>query len=308
LKRIKQTQKILESLGLPPQQCNDISAITFLALANLGKSDPWSQASAPRLRIHDILLFAQDKYKKRYAENTRETVRRQVIHQFEQAALILRNPDDPKLPTNSPRSHYALTPEVVTLIQSFGTASWLTNLEAFLAGRTALLDLYTKKRTREMIPVTLSSGRNLQLSPGKHNELQVAIMEQFAPRFAPGAVVLYFGDTARKMLHIDILLLEKVRLKVDKHEKLPDVVLYHEKTKRLFLVEAVTSHGPISPKRYQELSQLAAGVNATPVYVSAFPDLKEFKTHLADIAWETEVWIAEIPDHLIHFNGDKFLS
>jgi len=308
LKRIKQTQKILESLGLPPQQCNDISAITLLALANLGKSDPWSRATAPRLRIHDILLFAQDKYKRRYAENTRETVRRQVIHQFEQAGLIARNSDDPRLPTNSPRTHYALAPELVALIQSFGTVSWPTNLESFLAGRTVLLDLYTKKRTRQMIPVTLSSGRKFQLSPGKHNELQVAIIEQFAPRFAPGAVVLYFGDTARKMLHIDTSLLEKLRLKVDKHEKLPDVALYHEKTKRLFLVEAVTSHGPISPKRYQELSQLVAGVNAAPIYVSAFPDLKEFKTHLADIAWETEVWISEIPDHLIHFNGDKFLA
>jgi len=109
------------------------------------------------------------------------------------------------------------------------------------------------------------------------------------------------------MLHIDIALLEKLRLKVDKHEKLPDVVLYHKKTNRLFLVEAVTSHGPVSPKRHQELSQLVAGVSATPIYVSVFPDLKEFKTHLADIAWETEVWICEMPDHLIHFNGDKFL-
>jgi hypothetical protein len=308
LKRIKQTQKILESLGLPPQQCNDISAITLLALANLGKSDPWSHATAPRLRIHDILLFAQDKYNRRYAENTRETVRRQIIHQFEQAGLIARNPDDPRLATNSPRTHYALAPELVALIQSFGTVSWPTNLEVFLAGRTVLLDLYTKKRTRQMIPVTLSSGRNLQLSSGKHNELQVAIIEQFAPRFAPGAVVLYFGDTARKMLHIDTALLERLHLKVDKHEKLPDVMLYHEKTRRLFRIEAVTSHGPISPKRYQELSQLAAGVNAAPIYVSAFPDLKEFKTHLADIAWETEVWIGEMPDHLIHFNGDKFLA
>ncbi|MFS2517149.1 MULTISPECIES: BsuBI/PstI family type II restriction endonuclease [Parabacteroides] len=29
---------------------------------------------------------------------------------------------------------------------------------------------------------------------------------------------------------------------------------------------------------------------------------------MADIAWETEVWIAENPGHMIHFNGDRFIG
>ena len=307
MRRLKQAQKILQSLGLPAPQCNEMSAITLLALANISRSDPWSGAATRRVRIHDILLFAQSKYGKKYAENTRETVRRQVIHQFEQARIIDRNPDEPTLATNSPRTHYALTDEVVTLIRSFGTESWLPNLDEFRSGRRALIEVYAKKRKRHLIPVKLASGKVLHLSPGKHNKLQVAVINEFAPRFAPGAVLAYLGDTARKILHLDHTMLLDLGLVVDSHEKLPDVILYHAKSKRLFLVEAVTSHGPISPKRHLELSQMVADIKASPIYVSAFPDLKEFKSHLADIAWDTEVWIAEIPDHLIHFNGDKFL-
>jgi len=307
LRRIKQAQKILKDLGLPPQQCNEISAITFLALSNIGKSDPWASATAQRLRIHDVLVFAQTKLRKKYAENTRETIRRQVIHQFEQARIVDRNPDDPSLPTNSPRTHYALTDEIIALVHSFGTDSWQAKLKKFGYSRTALVEMYAKKRQQNLIPVKLPSGEVLHLSPGKHNKLQVAIIEEFAPRFAPDPVVVYVGDTAHKMLYLDREALQSLGLKVDKHEKLPDVVLFQGNSNRLFLVEAVTSHGPISPKRYIELSQMVRNVKATPVYVSAFPDLKEFKSHLGQIAWETEVWISEIPDHLIHFNGDKFL-
>jgi len=308
LRWIKQAQKILKSLGLPAKQCNEMSAITFLALTNIGKSDPWTSATAPRLRIHDVLIFAEMKLRKKYAENTRETIRRQVIHQFEQARIVDRNPDDPSLPTNSPRTHYALTDEIIALVHSFGTDSWPTKLKEFGSNRTALIEMYAKKRKHNLIPTKLPSGEILHLSPGKHNQLQVAIIEEFAPRFAPEPVVVYVGDTVHKMLYLDRKALQNLGLKVDKHEKLPDVVLFQGKSNRLFLVEAVTSHGPISPKRYIELSQMVKNVKATLIYVSAFPDLKEFKSHLAQIAWETEVWISEIPDHLIHFNGDKFLS
>jgi len=307
LRRVKEAQKILKSLGLPPPQCNEISAITFLALANIGRRDPWSKATQVRLRIHDVLLFSQDRYKRKYAENTRETIRRQVIHQFEQARIVDRNPDEPDLPTNSPRTHYALTNEVAVLIQSFGSKSWQVNLANFLNNRRTLIEIYRRKRKSRMIPVKISSGKVLKLSPGKHNQLQAAVLKDFAPRFAPGALLLYFGDTARKMLYLDKKLMQSLNILISQHEKLPDVVLYHSDTNRLFLIEAVTSHGPVSPKRYHELEQMFSGVRAGRVYVSAFPDFKEFKNHMTNIAWETEVWISSVPEHLIHYNGDKFL-
>jgi len=307
LRRIKQAQQILKELGLPARQCNEISALTLLALANLRKSSLWEKAEPLRLRIHDMLIFMQEHYKRKYAENTRETIRRQVIHQFEQARIVNRNPDEPRLATNSPRTHYALTDEVVSTIRAYGTKAWSQRLEHFLASRPTLSDMYRRNRQHRMIPVRIASGKELKLSPGKHNLLQVSIVEEFAPRFAPGSLLLYLGDTAKKMLYVDDKLMASLSISATKHEKLPDVVLFEPKSNRLFLIEAVTSHGPVSPKRQVELEKILSHVMASRVYVSAFPDFKEFKNHIANIAWETEVWISTIPDHLIHFNGGRFL-
>ena len=294
-------------LGLPAAQCNEMSALTLLALANLTKSAPWEKVKPVRLRIHDMLVFIQQKYKRKYAENTRETIRRQVIHQFEQARIVNRNPDEPGLATNSPRTHYALSDEIVSTLQTYGTRDWKQALRKFLSARTTLSAMYLRKRRLRMIPVRISGNSQLHLSPGKHNLLQAAVVEEFAPRFAPGAHLLYLGDTAKKMLYVDDKRLARLTIPANEHDKLPDVVLFEPKSNRLFLIEAVTSHGPVSPKRHLELEKILAHINVSRVYVSAFPDFKEFKTHIANIAWDTEVWISAIPDHLIHFNGDRFL-
>jgi len=307
MRRIKQAQQILASFGLPAPQCNEISALTFLSLANISKSTPWDKAKSVRLRIHDIITFIQKSYKRKYAENTRETIRRQVIHQFEQAHIVARNPDEPSLPTNSPRTHYALTDEVIKTIRAYNTSTWKTSLNQFLASRTSLHDIYLKKRQLRMIPVRISTKKKLKLSPGKHNLLQAAVVEQFAPRFAPGASLLYLSDTAKKMFFLDDRQITALGIPANEHDKLPDVVLFQTRSNRLFLIEAVTSHGPVSPKRHIELEKIFSNVKAKRVYVSAFPDFREFKNHISNIAWETEVWISEIPNHLIHFNGDKYL-
>jgi len=254
-----------------------------------------------------MLVFMQKHYKRKYAENTRETIRRQVIHQFEQARIVNRNPDEPRLATNSPRTHYALTDEVVATIRSYGTNTWKQQVNQVLASRPTLSAMYQRSRQHRMIPVKISSGKEVKLSPGKHNVLQAAIVAEFAPRFAPGAHLLYLGDTAQKMLYLDAEKMTSLAIPANKHDKLPDVVLFQPKPNRIFLVEAVTSHGPVSPKRQLELEKILSHVKAVRVYVSAFPDFKEFKNHIADIAWETEVWISDILDHLIHFNGDRFL-
>lgn len=306
--KIEEAQEILHALGLPSAQQNEISALTFLALANLREEDPWSNAEPVRRRIHDILIFAKEAYTREYAENTRETVRRQVIHQCEQARIVDRNPDNPSLATNSPRTHYALTDQIVDLIRGYGEKTWDGKLKRILGNRKTLWEVYRKKRKSRMVPVRLPSGKKLHLSPGKHNELQAAVIEQFAPRFAPGSSPVYVGDTARKTLHVNEKLLRSLNITVTEHDKLPDVVLYHKNKNRLFLIEAVTSHGPVSPKRQYELDQMLRDCPADLIYVSAFADFREFKRHIVNIAWETEVWLSEIPDHLIHFNGDKFLA
>lgn len=308
MSKIDEARDILEQLSLPPAQRNDISCLTLLALVALSEDDTWDLASKPSLTIHQMLGFMRDTYGRGYAENTREVVRRQVIHQFEQARLVDRNPDAPDLPTNSPRTHYGLTDEALKVLRLYRTRRWRPALRIFRSKHGALLEVYQRRRRMREIPIRTSAGKKIRLSPGRHNRLQASVVSDFGPRFAPGATLLYIGDTARKLLYMDREKLHALGVLITEHDKLPDVVLYDEKRNWLFLVEAVTSHGPMSPKRVQELKAALQACAATRLYVSAFPDFREFKRHLNNIAWETEVWIAEIPDHLIHFDGDKFLG
>ncbi|WP_200979837.1 BsuBI/PstI family type II restriction endonuclease [Echinicola sp. 20G] len=307
--KLEEAQEILKTLGLPPAQQNEISAYTLLAMAGIAEDTLWEDATKNSKRVtKGIMQFISDTYQKEYAPNTRETVRRQVLHQFVQARLVDLNPDIPDLPVNSPRTHYAITDEALEAIKTYGTDAWASASKAFVNSVGSLKARYAKERAGDLIPVTLSDGTELKLSPGRHNEVQKAIVEDFAPRFAKESKVLYIGDTAKKDLYIDTESLGALGIPIDQHSKLPDVVIYDEGKQWLYLIEAVTSHGPVSPKRVVELEALLSQCKVGKVYVTAFPDFAEFKKHSKEIAWETEVWIMDIPDHMIHFNGDRFMG
>ncbi len=308
--KIKQGQEVLKALGLPAAQQNEISALTLLALVGVGPKDSWAKAARERCSVSKtIMAFIAERYGKTYAPNTRETVRRQVLHQFVQARVADYNPFEPDLPTNSPRAHYAISETALAAIRVYETKDWPVASAKFITEHGALVATYAKHRSSgTIVPVRLPDGQEVELSPGAHNAVQKAIIEQFAPRFAPGAELLYIGDTAKKNVVMAAKTLASLGLATSDHDKLPDVVLFERKRQWLFLIEAVTSHGPMSPKRVFEIGKMLKGSKVGPVYVSAFPDMAEFRKHMKDIAWETEVWIAEIPDHMIHFNGDRFLG
>jgi len=306
--KIEQAQEILESLGLPPAQQNEISALTLLALAQLSERSAWKNANNPMLRVHDILAEIKQKYGREYAENSRETIRRRVLHQFVQAGIVIQNADDPTRPTNSGLNNYKLSDLALEAIRAYGSSAWNRKRKAFLDQQGRLIDLYQRNKEQNKIPLQVADGTAYKLSPGKHNKLQSAVISEFGPRFAPGAKILYLGDTAKKIIIFEKDLLARLQIPVSEHGKVADILLYDEKRNWLFLIEAVTVHGPISPKRHVELEKLLAKCTAERVYVTAFWDFATFKKFSSDIAWETEVWIAEMPSHLIHFNGDKFLG
>jgi hypothetical protein len=309
MSKIKEAQAILKELGLPEAQQNEISALTLLALCGVKETDTWRNAGRTSLKVtKGIMAFMAKQYKRRYAPNTRETVRRQVLHQFVQARLADYNPDNPNLPVNSPNAHYAISRPALDVIETYGTKRWPAAVEKFKAEVGELRKKYVKDRDLTLIPLKLADGTTVALSPGKHNQVQAAVVSLFAARFAKGSVLLYLGDTAKKDLHVDSAMLKKLKIPIDQHSKLPDVVIYDPNKNWLYLVEAVTSHGPITPKRIVELEDLLQNCKAGKIYVSAFPDFAEFKRHTAALAWETEVWIVEHPDHMIHFNGDKFIG
>lgn len=300
--------QVIISLGLPRAQQNERSALCLLALLNFTPGKTWAEAENPLVGITPIMEWAREHYAKDYAPNTRETIRRQTMHQFRDAGIALYNPDKPDRPVNSPKAVYQIEPATLTLLRTFGTPTWHDNLAAYLARRETLVAKYAKERKQNRIPVDIAPGKKITLSPGEHSELIRTIIEEFAPRFAPGSLLVYAGDTGDKWGYFDAALLTKLGINVESHGKMPDVVLYYTEKNWLLLVESVTSHGPVDGKRHAELAALFVGSKAGLVFVTAFPNRAIMGRYLGEIAWETEVWVADAPSHLIHFNGERFLG
>lgn len=307
-RQIKAARQVLVSLGLPRAQQNDRSALTLLSLLDLTPGKPWSQAESPLMGITPIMEWAREHYKKDYAPNTRETVRRQTMHQFCDAGIALYNPDKPDRPVNSPKAVYQIEPGALSLLRAFGTDAWHDALTAYLDQRETLVARYSKERLQHKIAVRVAPGKRISLSPGEHSELIRSIVEEFAPRFAPGSELVYVGDTGDKWGYFDAALLAQLGVDVELHGKMPDVVLHYGEKGWLLLVESVTSHGPVDGKRHSELAKLFASSTAGLVYVTAFPNRAAMSRYVDEIAWETEVWVADAPSHLIHFNGERFLG
>ncbi len=305
---IRAANEIIVSLGLPGTQQNERSALCLLALLNLTPGKAWSEAEDPLMGITPIMDWVRERYGKEYAPNTRETIRRQTMHQFCDAGIARYNPDQPDRPVNSPHAVYQIEPVALGLLRTFGTDEWNGNLSGYLAERETLVARYAKEREQNRIPVKITPNTEITLSPGEHSELLRAIIDHFIPRFAPGGLLIYVGDTGDKWGYFDIDLLAELGIEVDSHGKMPDVIIYYKEKNWLFLVEAVTSHGPVDGKRHDELTNLFAASKAGLVYVTAFPNRAAMGRYLVQIAWETEVWVADAPSHLIHFNGLRFLG
>lgn len=303
MSKIEEARKILKELQVPAKQQADLCCYVLLAMADIKENDEWSNAVNNWIRIHDIIAYTKDNYGVVYAENSRETFRKQAMHHFRNVAFI----EDNGKATNSPNYRYRLTDEMLIFIRCFGTGRWEAEKRKFLKSHETLIDLYASKRTMRKMPVRIND-EDFTFSPGKHNQLQKAIIEEFAPRFAPNTECLYVGDTIEKDLVKNVEKLQKLGFTITLHDKMPDVVLYSEEKNWLYFIESVTSVGPMEPKRIKEIEEMTEGVKAGKIYITAFLDFKTFKKFSETLAWETEVWIADMPDHMIHLNGDKFLG
>jgi hypothetical protein len=307
--KIDEALAILHAVDMPREQLNDRSALVLLALANLASGSPWSDAADPQRGVTTLMTFIAATYREKpYAPNSRETIRRYTLHQFVQAGLALYNPDKPDRPVNSPKAVYRLSAAFLRLVRAFKTPRWDEELAAFRLVAPGLATRYAQPRELTRVRLHLPTGEQFALSPGGQSPVVRAIVEQFCERFTPGAAPLYVGDTEEKWAYYAKDRLAAMGVVLDHHGKMPDVAIYWEERNWLVLVEAVTSHGPMSPKRVAELRKLFEGCSAWPVFVTALPDFATFAKYASAIAWETEVWIVENPDHMIHFNGERFLG
>ncbi|MBE6312564.1 MAG: restriction endonuclease [Bacteroidales bacterium] len=303
--KVSVIKSILAAIGMPKAQQTDLCALTILSMANLKPKTPWKKAQAEWIRIHDVIAFSNTNYGTTYAENSRETFRKQAMHHFRTAAII----EDNGMATNSPNYRYRLTNEFLTVIKDIKPRNKIKSqaLQDFCKTHQSLTNIYASKKKMQKMPVQID-GITFSLSAGKHNELQKAIVEEFAPRFAPHSQCLYLGDTTQKDLVKKVDKLSELGFTITLHDKMPDIVLYREDKNWLYFVEAVTSVGPISPARILEIQDMTNEVKAGKIFVTAFLDFDTYKRFSKELAWETEVWIADMPDHMIHLNGDKFLG
>lgn len=308
-KRISEALGVLRQLGMPNEQLNDRTAICLLALLDLPGNKAWKDASNPMLGIRAILDFSREKLGHNYAENTRESIRKYSVKQLLAAGLLLHNPDKPDRAVNSSDNCYQVEANALALLKKFGTRGWKKAMLTYMGTRQTLADQFAHHRDMQRIPVVIHHGHKIKLSAGKHSELIRATIEEFVPRFVPGGELVYVGDTGMKWGYFDEKLLHTLGVKVGRHGKMPDVVVYYRDKNWLVLVEAVASSGPVDGIRHAELSHLFKASTAGLVYVTAFPDRGEImRKFLSVVAWETEVWCASDSSHLIHFNGVRFLG
>lgn len=299
MSKMEEARTFLRNIGMPKKQLSDICCLSLLAMAGVSEDEDWDNAENGWLRIHDIIAFANKYYDRVYAENSRETFRKQAMHHFRNAALI----EDNGLATNSPNYRYRITEETLDAIRKIGSEDYDSYVELFISKHQKLTEKYESKKQMAMMPVKINMS-DFTFSPGKHNELQKAILEVFAPRYAPHSECLYVGDTIEKDLVKNVDKLQELGFEITLHDKMPDVVLYSDDVNKLYFVEAVTSVGPMDSKRVLEISEMTCNVSSDIELWTAFLNRDAMKPFLTSIAWETFAWVADEPEHKIHFDGD----
>jgi hypothetical protein len=306
--KLREAKEVLKAIGFSARQSNEVAAYSFLALLELKPCQPWSEANEPLRGITPIIKFVAEEYGVSYAPNTRETVRDEAVKYFVESGMLIRNPDDPNRPLNSGKTVYQIEPTALELFRTFGTLEWGGKLKSYLRECSRIREELLRERKLSRIPVRLPSGKTVTISPGGQNPLIKSVIEVFCPCFVPGGIVVYIGDAENKFLHLDTDYLQRLGVVIPAPAKMPDVVIHDTKRNWLLLIEAVTSAGPVDGKRRKELKELFSGCKAGLIFVTAFSTRDAMRSFLTQISWETEVWVAEDAEHMIHFDGERFLG
>lgn len=305
---------ILGSVGVP----TDVSprrrtkmAKAFIAVCGLKPGYEWSNIIVndrnhqPRSR--DIIRWMNDHLGENISSGSYDDIRRKDLLHAVEVGVVLKSAGNEAAATNDGTRGYAINPKFADLVRSFGTERWNDELEKINEGLESLAEQLRQRRQMLMIPVKVNEV-DINLGPGEHNQIQKAVIEEFLPRFGHSAEVLYVGDTEDKGLYVDDEAIQNLGFFELSHDKLPDVLAYSRDKNWVFVIEAVHSANPIDSLRKMTIERLASTCSANLVFVTAFLNRAGFRKFAAQIAWETEVWIAEEPDHMIHFNGNKFLG
>lgn len=313
-RNIRIVLKILKEVGIPFDGLTDLRlqrmAEACMAIGQI--KDNLSEAKSVKdgvfLRTREILKFENENYGENISPGSYDDIRRKDLKLLVLANIAINSSSIESKATNDSSRGYCMSNEFAVLIKDYGKPQWKQSLSEYKARRASLEQQLREKKEAERVPVTLPSGKELLLSYGEHNQLQKAIIENFLTIFGKGCTVLYVGDTSDKLLYKDEKRLKELGFFELVHDELPDVIAYNEEKNILFLVEAFHCTGQWDNTRLYKIKNKLKDCKAHLVFVTAFENFNQFKTHSKSIAWETEVWVADIPEHMIHFNGWKFLE
>lgn len=305
---IRKIQELLEDVGMDAERCNERSAMTFLALAHIDDDTSWEDATGEMYTTREIMDWIRDHLGVEYAPNTRETIRRFTLHQFIAGGIVEYNADDPDRPVNSPKNNYRINPGLLEVVHALDTPQYDYAMIEFKKHLESWQDKKADARGMNKVPVHMPDGTIAKLSAGGQNLLIKAMVEEFCPRFTPGGEIVYIDDTDKQQDRSNHPILDRFGIVIPEHGKAPDLIVWMEDKGWLFLMEACSTHGPIDVLRKIDLTNLFKNAEDRLVFVTCFPDRSVMRKYLTDLAWETEVWVADDPDHMIHLDGERFMG
>lgn len=312
---LNEAKEILESIELPQSLTNPRSVMTLAALAEISASRKWRQASEDYHGTHHIVEFINSNFpnkagldKQPYAENSRETFRKDTIKPWISAGILEAKAG---LSTNDKDNSYRFTSYFAALIRSYGTEQWKERLAEYKKTHISYAEYLKQAKSVERDYLTEYLGVEIRLKRSAHNKLQVEILKSLVPLISKGnPELLYIGDAADRDLWQKDNRLKELGINVlSSSGNLPDIIMYDNASKRVIFIEAYHSTGPFTLDRVNKIKSLCECEAGTQVaFVTAFDSTAKMLKNYKTIAWDTEIWCEDEPTHLLHKNGDKFIG
>lgn len=312
---IRESLQIIEALGIPiddlTERQKEKMAMAFLAVGDVKSSSAWKRIKDSNntyaVTTREIIKYNNANFEEHISEGSYDDIRRKDLARLALATIVVHS--KPASNTSNPTRGYKINSEYSRIIRNYGQSDWFAQVDAFNRMHETYQDKVSAKRNLPRLKVVTPDGKEITLKDGEHNAIQKQIIEEFLPRFGYGAELLYCGDSDNKFG----VVFEKERLKQLGFEDitqnvLPDVVAYSPEKDWVYLIEAYHTSNPITPQRKLKLKQVLGDCADKAVYVTAFENNSAYKNCPEELAWETEVWIATDPDHMIHRDGHRFIG
>lgn len=314
-KLIREALFIIEQLGIPTEgltgRDKEKMAMALLAAGDVKKSSDWSKIKSANdgygITTKQCIDFYNTYLDENMSKGSYDYVLRDGLNKLIIGGIVDRSKPEANL-SDSTRG-YRISAEYARIICKFGQSDWEKQVEIFNKTHKTYQERINQIRDIPQITVRTVDGKEFQLKDGEHNLIQQQVITEFLPRFGYGATVLYCGDSDNKYGVINEKdKLEEIGIHDLSQGKLPDVVAYSEEKDWIYLIEAYHTSNPITPERKFELEEMV-GENAEKcIFITAFQSNESYRSCTEELAWETEIWIATNPDHMIHRNGCRFMG